>query len=270
MVLGLEMRDPDGAVHGRAADGAVPLGQDLSGCALLPILRMRSVEVERSAEQIIQHAGRAVGGRDLPHDGGGRVSAPVDGAVALTHRRPQTAANLGLVIGERFRLEAPRCKLGDSLQHAEHGRFGDLLAIQAALRGRGVVQRKLVGRPDGTGIHLGRSLQDCHSPRLLAVHDRPVERGRPAIALDSGMHDQTDESGPDRFGDRRLEHRGDDELGRVVGHRPQHGVFARGQRHRHRVAALGKLDLEPLAEAVVRRGQEMNVHDNSSYLARVD
>ena len=76
------------------------------GCTLLPILRMRSVEVVRSAEQIIQHAGRAVGGRDLPHDGGGRIPAPVDGAVALTHGRPQTAANLGLVIGERFRLEA--------------------------------------------------------------------------------------------------------------------------------------------------------------------
>ena len=115
VVLGLEMRDPDGAAHGCAADRAVPLGQDLSGCTLLPILRMRSVEVVRSAEQLIQHAGRAVRGRDLPYDGGGRVPTPVDGAVTLTHRGPQTAPNLGLVIGERFRLEAPRCKLGDSL-----------------------------------------------------------------------------------------------------------------------------------------------------------
>jgi hypothetical protein len=36
------------------------------------------------------------------------------------------------------------------------------------------------------------------------------------------------------------------------------------------VAALGKLDLEPLAEAVVRRGQEMNFHDKPLSRHRVD
>ena len=81
----LEMADPDRAVHGRAADGAVPLRDDLTGLAAQCILGVDAEQVELGARDRVEDARVAFGGADAAHDRGGRVRVPVDRAVALPH-----------------------------------------------------------------------------------------------------------------------------------------------------------------------------------------
>ena len=60
----LEVRDPDRAVDGRAADRAVALGDELAGPAAQRALAVGAEEVERLAADAVEHARVAVGGAD--------------------------------------------------------------------------------------------------------------------------------------------------------------------------------------------------------------
>ncbi len=74
----LEMGDPYGAVHGRAADGAMALSNDLSGPADQAALLMGAIEVDRLPADLIQYPGHPVSGTDLPNNRRHKVGRPVD------------------------------------------------------------------------------------------------------------------------------------------------------------------------------------------------
>ncbi len=163
------MGDPDGAIDGADADRAVAPGQNLAGCTLEAIFLMRSVEEASFAEQRAEDAGSTVRRADLPHDRGRFVPRPVDGTVGLPHRRAQTAAHIGRHIGELLGppgagLELTRFDPGDRLEDAAQGGLGDLIAIEAALRGRIFLHGKLMRGPNRARIELLRRLKDRSRP----------------------------------------------------------------------------------------------------------
>ena len=82
-------------------------------------------------------------------------------------------------------------------------------------------------RPDRPRVELGSRLQDRYAPALLVIGDGPVERGRAAIALDAGMHDQAEIARRDLLRNGDLQHRRNDQVRRVAGDRVDHRL-ARG------------------------------------------
>ena len=163
------MGDPDGAIDRADADRAVAPGQNLAGRTVAALLLMRPVEEATFAEQRAEDAGSTVGRADRPHDRGRCVPHPVDGAVGLPHRRAQTAVHIGRHIGKLRWLpsagpERARFDSGDRLENAAHGSLGDLTTIEAALRGRIFLDRKLMRGPDRARIELVGRLQDRSRP----------------------------------------------------------------------------------------------------------
>src|SRR5208337_3949313 len=143
------MGDPDSAIDCANADRTVTLGQKLAGRTAEALLLMRSIEEATFAEQRAENAGSTVRRADLPHDHGRIVPPPIDGAVGLPHRRAQTATHIGRHISKLFwlpsaGLERARFDSGDRLENAAHGGLGDLTTIEAALRGRVFLDRKLM------------------------------------------------------------------------------------------------------------------------------
>jgi hypothetical protein len=73
------------------------------------------------------------------------------------------------------------------------------------------------------------------------------------------VHDQALPLTPDALGDERLEHRADDQLGRVRRDRRLHLVPGADNLDRHIVPQLGQRDVRALAEAVMRRDEEKDL-----------
>ena len=118
-------------------------------------------------------------------------------------------------------------------------------------------------RPDRPGVELWGRLQDRHAPALLLIGDGPVDRGRAAIALYAGVHDQAEIARRDLLGNRDLQHWRDDHVRRVAANRVHHRLARGYDTDADLMAAFGQFDKEALAEAVMRRGQEKNAHEVS-------
>ncbi len=102
LVSPLEVGDPHRAVHGRPADRAVALGDDLPQPPPQRLLAMNAEQVELYAVDRVEHAGVPLGGADLAHDRGGGVLGPVDRSIRLRHRRAQAAGHERIVVAERL------------------------------------------------------------------------------------------------------------------------------------------------------------------------
>src|SRR5208337_985203 len=227
------MGDPDSAIDCANADRAVTLGQNLAGRTLEALFFMCPVEEATFAEQRAEDAGSTVRRADLPHDHGRIVPPPIDGTVGLPHWRAQTAAHIRRHIGELLWLPSAGSVLagfdsGDRLENAKHGGLGHLTTIEAALRGSIGLQGKLMGGPDWACIELVCRFQDRYAPALLVVGDGPVERGGATIALDAGMHDQTEMTRPNLFWNGNLQHRCKDQIRRLAGGSGDHFLVCRG------------------------------------------
>jgi hypothetical protein len=118
----------------------------------------------------------AVGGADLSRDDLCRVAHPVDAAIRLSHRWPQTAANTGLAVIERLRPKLTGLKLGHGLDYTADSSLGDFVTVEAALRDRLSTGLELMGRPDRSRVHIADRFQDGHTPDLLVHLDSPIER----------------------------------------------------------------------------------------------
>ena len=215
------MGNPDGAVERADADRAVASGQNLARWPFDAVLVMRAKEEAACSQQRAEDARRAVRRANLPDDRRRVIARPVDGTIRLFHRRAQTAARMRQRIGQRLgpprsRLVRARLDIGEGVEDAAQGRLGDRSTIEAAFRERIGVERKFMRRPDRPRVELWSSLQDRHAPALFLIGDGPVERGRPAIALDAGMDDQAEIARPNLFGDGGLQHRRDDHVRRFI------------------------------------------------------
>ena len=137
---------------------------------------------------------------------------PVDRAVGLPHQRPQRGRGR---LGARHRVRPRACRQpreASSVDRGAHRRLGDFVAVEAALGC--VAHRKVDRRPDSPASISPFASQRGDAPCRLAVHDRPVERRRPAVAANARMDDDAAVLPPDRFGNCALEERRDDELRR--------------------------------------------------------
>jgi len=108
--------------------------------------------------------------------------------------------------------------------------------------------------------HLRDGLQDGHAPRRLAEGNRPVQRRWPPVTLDARVHDEAGVPLPDRPWNGLLEHRRDDEVRLVDFDRRAHGLVAGRQMDRNPMAAVGELNLQALAQAVVSARDEQDSH----------
>jgi hypothetical protein len=105
----------------------------------------------------------------------------------------------------------------DRSNHRRHRGFGHFVAINR--RFQCASQRKGCRGPDRPSIHLGFGLQHGNAPHRRSLLDRPIERRWTAIADDAGMHDQTNMARPDRFGNRPLEERRQNQIRSKQRHR---------------------------------------------------
>jgi hypothetical protein len=80
------------------------------------------------------------------------------------------------------------------------------------------------------------------------------------------MHDEAGVVVPNLAGDRPLQHRRDNEVWSMLLHGIRHHLIAGRQVNRDAVAAVGQLDLQPLAEAVMCCRDEHDAHVASSPL----
>src|SRR5208283_4863995 len=126
----LEVRDPDGAIAGGAADRTVALRDDLPRCrAAQPAFRVRVIEVKAVAADRVENARKPIGGADLAQHGLRLILLPVDGAIRLAQRWPRPPANIGARVIQWLGLE-PR--FGDARKRQlerRDGGFGNLVAI---------------------------------------------------------------------------------------------------------------------------------------------
>ena len=250
----LQLRDPDRAVRGGAADRAVALGDDLARTAAQRALGVGAEEVERGPPDFVQHPGMALGGADLAHDGLGAVRAPVDRPDVLRHQRARPAHRPWITGLDPPGPLEPLRDLVDRLDDRLDGRTTNLVAVQAALAG--TVDREGPRRPDVAGIDVARSLEDGDAPRARGELDRPIQRRRATVAHRTRVQDQAAMLGPDRLRDHLLEHRAHDQLGMVLGNGGLHGGGGVDDRDGHSVTELAQLDPRALAEAVVCRYEE--------------
>jgi hypothetical protein len=168
--------NPDGPIDSAAADGPMPLGQDLTWCSLDAVFLVRAVEVIWLPEQTVQHPGSAVGRADLSRDDRGGVAHPVDAAIRLPHRWAQTTADAGLAVFKRLGPKLTALKLGHGLNHTPDSSLGDFVTVEAALRDGLSTGLELMRRPDRSCVHIADSFQDGHTPDLLVHLDSPIER----------------------------------------------------------------------------------------------
>ena len=81
------------------------------------------------------------------------------------------------------------------------------------------------------------------------------------------MDDQASVAGPNDLRDRDLEHGRDDEFRCVFFNGAQHGFVTCGQDDRNGMTLLFELNQKPLAEAVVRRRDEQDLHRTGACVA---
>ncbi len=121
---------------------------------------------------------------DAADHGGRRVRAPVDRAVGLADQRPGPAGDARIaVVDRRGRPSAG----GDGRDRVDDGvdrGAPDLVAVEAALACLARAERPR--GPDVAAVDLAGRLEHRHAPLGHPELDRPVERGRPAIALGPG------------------------------------------------------------------------------------
>ena len=255
-VLLLEMRDPHGAVDGRAADRAVARGDDVPRTAAEAALGIHVEQEELDAGDRVEHAGMTLGGADLADHGGGRVAAPVDRAVGLLDQRAQPAGHVRIVVVERERLEVTAREVVDrEHQHLDRG-AAHLVAVDAALANR--PHAELAGLPDVAGVGLLDGLEHGHAPLLHAELDRPVERRGTAVAVRTRMDDEAGVLAPHRLGDELLEHRAHDEVGLVRLDGGLDDLARVDDLDGDVVPHLGEGDVATLAQAVMRGRHEQD------------
>ena len=253
-VARLRVRDPDRAVDGRAADGAVAGGDDLAGAAAQAALEVRAEQEEVDALDRVEHARVALGGADLAHDAGGAVRAPVDRAVGLLHQRAQTAGDVRVVVVERRRRVALAPVVVHGLGDGLDGAATDLMAVEAALAD--LAGGELARGPDVAGVGLLVGLQEGDPPLVHAELDGPVQRGRTTVALRARVDHEAAVVVPDRLRDERLQERAHDQLGLVRRDRGLHLVALRDNLDLDVVALLGEGDENPLGQTVVGGDEE--------------
>ena len=139
-------------------------------------------------------------------------------------------------------MELTRFDATDRLEDAPQRSFGDLMAIEAALRRRFSPYGKLMRGPDGTSIELFGSLEDRYAPYILIVDDRPVERGRTPIAPYAGMHDQAEIARPNFLRDGDLQHWRNNQIRRLMRSSRDHGLARRCDADTNFVAELAEFD----------------------------
>src|SRR5262249_9268945 len=118
------------------------------------------------------------------------------------------------------------------------------------------------------GVRVLGGLQHGDAPLAVAELDRPVQRGRAAIALRARVHDQALVLAPDALRDERLQHRADDELRLLRGDRRFHLMPGADDLDRHVVPELRERDVRALAEAVVGTDQEEDLQSLGGRRAR--
>ncbi len=250
------MCDPHRAVHRGAADRPVASRDDLAGTPAEAALDVHVEQEELLAADRVEHARVTLGDPELAHDRGGRVAAPVDRAVGLLDQRTQPTGHVRVLVIERQRLEVPACEVVDrEHQHLDRGAT-DLVAVDAALPDR--AQLELTRLPDVAGVSLLDGLEHGHAPLVEAELDRPVQRGRAAVAVGSGVNHETGEVAPHRLRDELLEHRAHHEVGLVSVHRRLDDLGRVDNLDGHVVTHLGKRDVRALAQAVVGGGNKQD------------
>ena len=162
-------------------------------------------------------------------------------------------------VAERLGREDLMLQPLERLEHRRDCRLGDLVAVEAALARR--PHREAGLGPHIARVHLGVGLQYCHAPLAFAPQDRPVERRRPAVALDARMHHEAEMVTPHGFRDGAPEIGRDDHVRLVEPRRlDRHGVVD-VELDRDLVPALGELGVETLGEAVEAVGEKKDAHD---------
>ena len=257
-----QLRDPDRAVRGRAADGAVPLREDRPGRPAQLVFGVPADQVVLGAAEHVQDAGAGVGRPQLGQHRTGRLRRPVDPAVALPAWRPALPEHTGPAVVQRLRPEPARREPGHRQQHRPRRGVRHLGAVHRALRAAGR-HRELRAGPDIARVHLGVRLQHGDTPAPGPVHDRPVQRGRPPVAHRSRVNDQARPGRPDIRRNRHGQHRRDDQI-RVTAADPvpQHLIPER-QLDRYLMAPVGQLGMHPLRHAVVAARHQQDPHQRS-------
>ena len=217
-----EVGHPHRAVDRCPADGSVALGDDLACAPAQRLLAMGAEQMKAGALDLVEHAGMALAGTNLANDRVGGVGLPVDRAQLLAHQRARLAGHLRISGIQPLGGGAPG-HLGDRLDDCVDRGATDFVAVEAALPH--LASGEAAVGPDVTGVGLAIGLEHGHAPLGLAELNRPIERGGPAVALRTGMHDQAAPGCPDRLRDELLEHGTDDQIGPVALHRGLHLVL---------------------------------------------
>jgi hypothetical protein len=102
MTRPLEVGDPHRAVGRRAADGAVPLREDLARRPAERGLAMRPEEVEIEPFNRVEHTGVTLGSVDAADHGRRWIGLPVDRAVALADQRARPADHARVALVHRL------------------------------------------------------------------------------------------------------------------------------------------------------------------------
>ena len=137
----------------------------------------------------VEHARVALGGADAADHGRGRVGAPVDRAVGLPDQRTRAAGHARVARSRRRSGAAPPAATAVTASTT-----ASIAARRTSWRYRLLLPasrvRNVRARPDVAAVDLAGRLEHRHAPLRHPELDRPVERGRPAVALRAGVHDQ--------------------------------------------------------------------------------
>ena len=253
-----QLRDPDRAIRGSPADRAVPPGQDGPGAAAQLIFGVPAEQVVLGVADLVQHAGAGVGRPQLGEYRFGGFGWPVDLPAGLATRWTQAADDVRSAIIQRLGPVPAAGEPGHRQQHRLDRGVRDLGPVGRAFRVAG--QRELHGGPDVTGVHLRVRLQHGDAPARGAAHDRPVQRGRAAIAHRARVDDEARPGRPDVRGNRPGQHRGDDQVGVIAADPVPHHVVCQGQFDRYLVPAVGEFGMHALRHAVVGAGNKQDPH----------
>ena len=148
--------------------------------------------------------------------------------------------------------------LADRLDDAGHRGLGDFVAIEARFRGR--TQIEIAGRPDVAGVERGIGLDQRGAPRRVAFEDRPVERGRAAVADGSGMDNQAAHRAPSCLRDGATQEWRNHKIRPKQAHCFGHAVVVDVELDGELVTALGELDVDALGQRIKAGGEQQDAH----------
>ena len=250
--------DRDRAIRGSPADRAVPPGHNGPGAAAQLVFGVPAEQVVLRVADLVQHAGAGVGRVQLGEHRFGGFGLPVDLPVGLATRWTQAAVtSVALSRTERAGADLVARRTWPTASTASAG-VGDLGPVGRALRVAG--HRELHGGPDVAGVDLRVRLQHGDAPARGAAHDRPVQRGRAAVADGARVDDEARPGRPDVRGNRPGQHRGDDQVGVIAADPVPHHVVSQGQFDRYLVPAVGEFGMHALRHAVVGTGNKQDPH----------